>query len=119
VIYIAATNHYDRLDPAAIRGGRFEEKVRFDVPGRQDMRRYVTASLTKISDQRYALVTGVTERCLSVLAGRSVADADAVLNRAVNLAAVRALQENVAELRAADVSAAARSVFVDGPNATV
>lgn len=118
VIYVAATNHYDRLDRAAIRGGRFEEKIRFDVPGRQDMRQYVTDSLQKISDRRYTILTGVTERCLSVLAGRSVADADAVLNRAVNLAAVRALQESVAELRAADVSAAAQSVFADRANAT-
>ena len=113
VIYIAATNHYDRLDPAAVRGGRFEEKIRFDVPERQDMKAHVKTGLQKISDQRYTIASGVTERCLSVLAGRSIADADALLNRAVNLAAVRALQESVAELHPADISAAARSVFAD------
>jgi SpoVK/Ycf46/Vps4 family AAA+-type ATPase len=111
VIYIAATNHYDRLDSAAIRGGRFEEKIQFDVPGVQDLRRYVITALKKISDQHYTIVSGVTERCLSVLAGRSIADADAVLTRAINLAAVRALQKNVAELRPEDISTGAESVF--------
>ena len=67
MIYIAATNHHDRLDNAAIRGGRFEEKIRFDVPDLQDMKVYVTGGLKKISDQSYAIVCGVTEQCLSVL----------------------------------------------------
>ncbi len=113
VIYIAATNHYDQLDSAAIRGGRFEEKIRFDVPGFQDLRQYTITSLKKISDQRYTILSGVTERCLSVFTGRSIADVDAVLSRAINLAAVRALRENVAELRPTDISAAAKVVLLE------
>ncbi|CAN7798180.1 AAA family ATPase [Paraburkholderia hospita] len=118
VIYIAATNHRDRLDSAVIRGGRFEEKIQFDVPGFQDLRQYVMTSLKKISDQRYTIMRGVTERCLSVLAGRSIADVDAVLSRAVNLAAVRALQENVKVVRPVDISAAADSVLM-GSNSSI
>jgi transitional endoplasmic reticulum ATPase len=118
VIFIAATNHYDRIDSAAVRGGRFEEKIRFDVPRRQEMKAYVTNGLKKISDQRYTIASGVPERCLSVLAGCSIADADALLTRAVNLAAVRALQENMNELRTADITAAARSLFVTLTRAT-
>ncbi|BCZ85195.1 AAA family ATPase [Paraburkholderia terrae] len=113
VIYIAATNHYDRLDSAVIRGGRFEEKVQFDVPGSQDLRQYIITGLKKIAAQRYTILRGVSERCLSVLAGRSIADVDAVLSRAINFAAVRALQENVAELRPADISAAANVVLTE------
>ena len=112
VIYIAATNHHDRLDNAAIRGGRFEEKIRFDVPDLQDMKVYVTGGLKKISDQSYTIVSGATEQCLSILGGRSIADADAVLKRAVNLAAVRALRENAAELRPSDISEAVRGCFL-------
>jgi transitional endoplasmic reticulum ATPase len=88
------------------------------VPRRQEMKAYVTNGLKKISDQRYTIASGVPERCLSVLAGCSIADADALLNRAVNLAAVRALQENMNELRTADITAAARSVFVTLTRAT-
>ncbi|MBN3760787.1 AAA family ATPase [Burkholderia sp. Ac-20365] len=113
VIYIAATNHYDRLDSAAIRGGRFEEKIRFDVPSFQDLRQYIITSLKKISDQRYTIVSGVTERCLSIFTGHSISDVDAVFSRAINFAAVRALQENVAELRPTDISAAAEIVLID------
>jgi transitional endoplasmic reticulum ATPase len=119
VIFIAATNHFDRLDGAVIRGGRFEEKIWFDVPAQDDMQRYVLGSLRKISDQRYVIVKGVHERCLSVLLGRSIADADAVLNRAVNAAAVRALRETVAELRPGDISDAARAIFAEKFNSTV
>ena len=75
-------------------------------------------SLKKISDQRYTIMRGVTERCLSVLAGRSIADVDAVLSRAVSLAAVRALQENVKEVRPVDISAAADSVLM-GSNSSI
>lgn len=112
VMYIAATNHYDRLDSAAVRGGRFGEKVRFDVPAHEDMGRHVIRELRKVA-QQYTLVTGVVEECRSVLSGRSVADADALITCAVNLAALRALRENVVELRPHDVSTAARTVFVD------
>jgi transitional endoplasmic reticulum ATPase len=118
VIYIAATNHYDRLDSAALRGGRFEEKIRFDVPDHDDMERYVIGKLKQVSEGQYALNDGVVEKSLSVLSGRSIADADAVIARAINFAAVRALQENVIELRPADVIAAARAVLVDGTNST-
>jgi transitional endoplasmic reticulum ATPase len=49
VIFIAATNHKDRIDPAALRGGRFSGKVRFDVPERADLERYVSAALWQIA----------------------------------------------------------------------
>ncbi len=116
VIYIAATNHYDRLDSAALRGGRFEEKIRFDVPDHHDMERHVARKLKQVAEGRYALKAGAVEQCLSVLSGRSIADADAVIDRTINFAAVRSLQENVAELRRSDVVAAARAVLVDGAN---
>jgi transitional endoplasmic reticulum ATPase len=118
VIYIAATNHYDLLDSAIVRGGRFEEKVHFDVPDRRDMELYVIGAVKTISERRYAVKKGVYEAFLRALEGRTIADADALIARALSLAAVRALQENVAEVHAADISLAARSVFAEGTGTT-
>jgi transitional endoplasmic reticulum ATPase len=112
-MYIAATNHYDRLDKAALRGGRFEEKIRFDVPEREDMRAYASRKLADMTRNRYTVASGVLDRCVMVLDGRSIGDADAVITNAVNIAAVRAMRGSVAQLRVSDVSFAARAVFVE------
>jgi transitional endoplasmic reticulum ATPase len=119
VMYIAATNHYDRLDKALLRGGRFEEKIHFDVPKREDMRLYVSRKLASVTSKRYAVAPGVLDRCIVVLDGRSIADADAVVAKAINFAAVRALRGNVAQLCVADVIAAASVVFAEHVDAAV
>jgi len=113
VMYIAATNHYDRLDKAVLRGGRFEEKIRFDVPEREDMRLYASRKLANMTRNRYTVASGVLDRCVVVLDGRSIADADAIIAKAINIAAVRALRGSVARLRVGDVSVAARTVFAE------
>jgi transitional endoplasmic reticulum ATPase len=113
VMYIAATNHYDRLDQAALRGGRFEQKIRFDVPEREDMRVYASRKLADMTRNRYTVACGVLDRCVTVLNGRSIGDADAVITHAINIAAVRAMRGSVAQLRVSDVSVAARAVFVE------
>ncbi|MGF6724970.1 transitional endoplasmic reticulum ATPase [Paraburkholderia sp. GAS41] len=118
VMYIAATNHYDRLDKAVLRGGRFEEKVRFGVPQQEDMRLYVSRKLASVTRDRYAVASGVLDRCIAELAGRSIADADALIHKSINTAAVRALRENVAHLCVADVIAAARLVFAKQSDTT-
>jgi transitional endoplasmic reticulum ATPase len=111
IVYIAATNHLDQFDSAAVRGGRFEEKIMFDVPGEQDMAQYATAKLRKLASSTYVIMPGTRARLLELLAGRSIADADAVVQKAIDAAAVRALREKVAELRCSDIEAAATSVF--------
>lgn len=113
VMYIAATNHYDRLDKAVLRGGRFEGKIHFDVPDQGDMRLYVGRKLASVTCNRYTVAAGVLDRCIVVLDGRSIADADAVVAQAINFAAIRALRESVAQLCVADVIAAARAVFAE------
>jgi transitional endoplasmic reticulum ATPase len=118
VMYIAAMNHYDRLDKAVLRGGRFEEKVRFGVPQQEDMRLYVSRKLASVTRNRYAVASGVLDRCIAELAGRSIADADALIHKSINTAAVRALRENVAHLCVADVIAAARLVFAKQSDTT-
>ncbi|WP_241023812.1 AAA family ATPase [Burkholderia sp. Ac-20365] len=112
VVYIAATNHFDRLDPAALRGGRFAEKILFDVPGEKDMVGYLNARLVAVVAGKFEILPGTADRLIEVLAGRSIADADEVLQKAVDNAALRALRHDVAQIGPDDVSAAARVVLV-------
>lgn len=43
VVWIAATNDVDSMDPAALRGGRFEQKIGFKAPGEEALLRLVLA----------------------------------------------------------------------------
>jgi transitional endoplasmic reticulum ATPase len=81
------------------------------VPERADLERYVSAALWQIAKKRYVLKPGTIGRCMIELAGRSIADSDAVIAEAVNRAATRAIRDNIAEIGPADIAAAARSVL--------
>jgi transitional endoplasmic reticulum ATPase len=111
IIYVAATNHFDRIDPAAVRGGRFEEKVVFDVPSADDMQRYVEIRLKALAGRNYRILPLSLDALALALSGKTIADADAVLQKTVNSAAVRALRGRIAEIRPDDVIAAAHKVF--------
>ncbi|CAB3800477.1 ATP-dependent zinc metalloprotease FtsH [Paraburkholderia ultramafica] len=111
IVYIAATNHLEQFDSAALRGGRFEEKILFDVPGSEDMARYASAKLTRLAGSTYEIMPDTRARLLDMLAGRSIADADAVMQKAIDAAAVRALRESVNEIRPEDVEHASRTVL--------
>jgi transitional endoplasmic reticulum ATPase len=116
IVYIAATNHFDRLDPAAIRGGRFAEKIFFDIPSTQAMNTFIATGLKRLAGGTYVIMPGVRAQLTRLLAGKSIADAEAVLQRMIDTAAVRALREHVAQIQTDDVWAAARTVFTDnGP----
>lgn len=111
IIYVAATNHFDRIDPAAVRGGRFEEKIVFDVPSADDMQRYVARKLKALAGTNYRILPATLDSLASALSGRAIADADAVLQKTVDSAAVRALRERIAEIRPDDVAAATYKAF--------
>ncbi|MGF6440500.1 AAA family ATPase [Paraburkholderia youngii] len=113
VIVIAATNRLDRFDPAVVRGARFEEKIRFDVPDADQMREYVGQKLAKLAGDRFGSHDAVTERAVAVLSGQSIANANAVLQKVIDIAAVRVLRGSEPELRLSDVDEAAESVFAD------
>ncbi|BCG05246.1 hypothetical protein PPGU19_098140 (plasmid) [Paraburkholderia sp. PGU19] len=113
VIYVAATNYYDRLDEAATRGGRFEEKIVFDVPSADDMQRYATKKLTTLAGTNYRILPATLDALALALAGRAIANADAVIQKTIDSAAVRALREQIAEIRPDDVEAAVCTVFAD------
>jgi transitional endoplasmic reticulum ATPase len=99
VVWIAATNHPDQIDPALLRGGRFAEKVVFDMPSASDLVTYVSAWCTQ---KRIALEPGLTAvQVARHLGESSIANAEAILQAAVNRAIAR--REPQLSVRSSDV----------------
>lgn len=107
VVWIAATNNPELIDPALLRGGRFTEKVLFDKPGSQRLVEHLRGWL----DQRKVkLEAGLTVEDLAELIGdESIANAEAVTQAALNRAVSRRTQPVV--VGCADVEQAVRMVL--------
>lgn len=112
VLFVAATNHYDRIDSAAVRGGRFEDKIVFDVPGVRDMAEYVEAAVARWAGT-WEIPGEVRMLLIDKVTGCSIADADAVIQKTIDIAAVRRMRDGSTALRPEDVEQSARSVLVD------
>lgn len=82
VIFIAATNHPDNVDPACLRAGRFTEKVEFALPGSE-----ITTSLVlewlKKKNVKLADDLPVSVLC-SLVEGLSPSNIEGVLQYALN-----------------------------------
>ncbi|UIF89471.1 AAA family ATPase (plasmid) [Cupriavidus necator] len=109
LLFIAATNHYDQIDSAAVRGGRFEEKIVFDVPEAHDMDAYIHAKLGGLD--AWVIGGSVESLLCGHLRGHSIADADAVIQKTIDAAAVRRLREYTTDIRESDVEQAAKVVL--------
>jgi transitional endoplasmic reticulum ATPase len=83
VFWIAATNHLEQVDPAVLRGGRFTEKVGFELPSRG----MLGAHLGKWLEQRQICLEPSSEvdGLIELLGAVSIANAEAVVQAAVNL----------------------------------
>jgi transitional endoplasmic reticulum ATPase len=87
VMFIAATNHPDRFDSAALRGGRLTTKVRFELPSAN--------TIGKLVDMwKRGLKMAVSEslskdQMVAMLAGNSHADVSHALDGSVNAAISR------------------------------
>ena len=82
-VFIAATNHTDQLDPAALRGGRFTEKVHFVLPTKEHLCEFVLRWMIQskacfCEDMSFAEVVAMFGE------GASIAAANAVMQEAVN-----------------------------------
>jgi transitional endoplasmic reticulum ATPase len=87
VVWIAATNHPDQIDPALLRGGRFSEKVVFQLPSTQDLARYMRGWLER---KGVALDEGLgIEKITETVGESSIANAEAIMQAAVNRAVSR------------------------------
>jgi transitional endoplasmic reticulum ATPase len=119
VLYIAATNHPDVLDSAVLRGGRLAMQVRFDVPAEAEMLTWAQSALADRQTQLdFALECGAEELVVQLMTGRPVADAEVLIDEAINLSVMRFLRGEEEDrrrtyLRLEDLSAAAWTLGID------
>jgi transitional endoplasmic reticulum ATPase len=110
VMFVAATNYCEQIDAAALRGGRFEEKIFFDVPAATDMAAYVSNAFARMT-RDYRVSKHAIRLVTDCLTGRSIADADAVIQKVVDTAAVRRLRERTRDIRVEDAELALKVVL--------
>ncbi|HKR46601.1 MAG TPA: AAA family ATPase [Paraburkholderia sp.] len=111
VLFIAASNHISRIDTAAVRSGRFEEKILFDVPTNKAMSAYVRTILANKLDGAWKVEPEAVVQMIRFLGGRTIADADALLRKSITIAAIRRTREQTTDFRAADVIHGAQAIF--------
>lgn len=82
LVFIAATNHPERIDTAALRGGRFTEKVIFSLPDEggvvQFVNNWIRKSPAKFDPELFPV------KVSELLEGESIANIGAILQEAVN-----------------------------------
>lgn len=84
VVWIAATNHVEQIDRAFLRGGRFSEKVAFELPSQDAVLGHLASWMRARNvalEPSYELA-GLVE----LLGETSIADAEAVVQAALNIA---------------------------------
>lgn len=102
VVWVAATNHPDQIDTALLRGGRFAEKVVFELPSARDLAAYIGQWLAR---KKIALDEGLGADQIAEFVGEaSIADAEAILQASVNRAVAR--RQTPVTVRAEDVQRA-------------
>lgn len=88
VVFIAATNHPDNFDPAALRGGRFSEKIGFELPGRDILQTHIQHWMdsARVIFHHDVSAAGVAQ----LVQGHPLATVNEVLQSAVNRIASKA-----------------------------
>lgn len=90
VVWIAATNHLEQLDSAMLRGGRFSEKVEFELPSKEALVNHVMDWLHARLIQLEPSLQPV--EIIEMFGEVSIANAEAVIQAAVNLAIARGVR---------------------------
>lgn len=109
VLFIAATNHPEAMDAAALRGGRFTEKLTFDLPDQATVLDYLTQWQQR-SKARMATEVSLPDTAHQ-LAGQPLANIQEILQMAVNLAIGRVpTKTGVAVVNARDIDMAIAQV---------
>lgn len=84
VLFVAATNHPDLIDPAMLRAGRFTEKVPFFDAGREQVAQLI---LNWMQSKKAAFAEGMSIHTASeMLEGHSPANVEGALQAALNVA---------------------------------
>lgn len=82
ILWVAAVNAPETMDPAALRGGRFTEKIWFENPDEDTVERIIAQWMAKSKARFSSDLTA--ERIADYLAGESPANINAILQQAVN-----------------------------------
>jgi transitional endoplasmic reticulum ATPase len=111
VVWIAATNHPERMDAAAKRGGRFTVKVEFMPPDMGTLQIFIE-KWKKDCPARFSNGANA-ENIAGMLLGASIANVKAVLQQAVNIAVDRKLIKGGAEKVTVDDVRVAASIILE------
>ena len=107
VVWFAATNNPDQIDPALLRGGRFTEKILMDLPSPEQIAQHLQRWLAARAVQ---LEEGFTAEHFADLVGQvSIANGEAVAQSALNRAVAR--RETPVRVRLADAEQALKLVL--------
>lgn len=111
ILWVAAVNAPDVMDPAAMRGGRFTEKVWFENPDAMTASRIIDQWMGRSKAKFEATLTPA--KIASILDGESPANIQAILQQAVNNMIARSIDGNADRLvRRQDLEAARTAVSV-------
>lgn len=107
VVWVAATNNPDQIDAALLRGGRFTEKVLFEMPSAEGLATYLDGWFTT---RKVTLESGLTSAVIADMVGsESIANAEALVQAALNRAISRRSAPVV--VTRADVEQAIRTIL--------
>jgi transitional endoplasmic reticulum ATPase len=111
VVYVAATNHPENMDPAALRGGRFTEKMYFPLPDEAGLATFVQSWMDNSRAEFDPSLSAATV-ARSIGHQVTIANAAAVLQEAVNTMIGRSNDTN-ARVQMGDIQLAAKTVLGD------
>ncbi len=102
VLVVAATNRADQLDPALLRPGRFDRRIRFELPNRQGRREVIDFYLDRMAHSPELDDPAKREELAGLTAGYS----PAMLKHMLDEALVWALRADRREMNWADITQA-------------
>ncbi|MES2356241.1 MAG: AAA family ATPase [Pseudomonadota bacterium] len=95
VLFVASTNHPDKIDDAMLRGGRFTEKYSFEAPGAPALLRFMESWRAQSKAQFSPDVDW--EKLAEEWQGLSLATAKEALQASVNVMITRASNNNIVD----------------------
>lgn len=111
ILWVAAVNAPETMDTAAMRGGRFTEKVWFENPDATTVSRIVEQWMGRSKAKFEATLTPA--KIANLLDGESPANIQAILQQAVNIMIARAIDDQGnREVRLSDLQEARTAVSV-------
>lgn len=114
VVFIAATNNPEQIDPALLRAGRFTEKVEFAAPPTEQIPRFVSSWL---KGKKVMLSADLDAwEVASMLEGQTIANIEGVLQYALNRVIATAASGAQLVIGRDDLNTAIRVVVPEGEN---